>query len=77
MSSRGVRTVVPGCEGGRNKQKYRCQAIGCSTTPRGNDLMNHYKWMTDWQMFDRMKAAVGNVALAKLLVLADPHKVYF
>ena len=62
-----------GGTGGKSKLKYQCQAIGCSTTPRGNDLQNHYKFMTDWELIDRMKAAVGSSALEKLIKIADQH----
>ena len=33
-----------GGTGGKSKLKYQCQAIGCSTILRGNDLQNHYKF---------------------------------
>ena len=59
--------------GGKSKLKYYCQAMGCSTTQRGNDLQNHCKFMTDWNMIDRIKAAVGSSALEKLIIRADKH----
>ena len=66
----------PGCEGGRNKKKYRCQANGCNVTPRGNDLANHYKAKTDWDEVKKMAAAVGDAALEKMLQQAGPHTRY-
>lgn len=67
----------PGCEGGRNKKKYRCQANGCKVTPRGNDLASHYKTKTDWVQVKNMAAAVGDAALERMLQQAGPHNTRY
>ena len=67
-------TLPPGVnKGGRSKCLYRCQAVGCKVTPRGNDLGKHYKNNTDWSLVKRIKEAVGDVAVEVLLSKADPH----
>ena len=63
--------VVP-----RAKRKYRCMAQGCHVVPRGCDLPTHYRVKTDWDLFTRMKAAVGDAALEKLKETADPHTMF-
>ena len=68
----GRRSVVPGLDGGKSKKKYRCQASGCGVTPRGCDLSQHYKSKTDWDMVNKMKAAMGTPAAGG----RPPHQVH-
>ena len=60
----------------RAKMKYRCMATGCQVTPRGCDIMVHYRTKTNWDLVAKMKAAVGDAALERLKGEADPHSLF-
>ena len=68
------RTKLPGAVEGRSKLKYRCHV--CSLAPRGCDLKRHYRTSTDWDLFKKMKEAVGDKLLEELRKKADPHTLY-
>ena len=75
MASRG-RIEKPGCEGGRAKQKFKCKVAGCDVTPRGCDLPRHYRNLTNWKMLGKLRAAMGDTEVEKLLEGADSHTTY-
>ena len=53
-------TDMLGGGGGRTRQKYRCKADGCQVTPMGVNLAKHYNACTDWVLFNKLKACVGD-----------------
>lgn len=70
------RKQVPGCEGGKSKQLYKCQAANCSVTPRGCDLQKHYESKTNWDLVSRMRTTLSEDKVARLSKEADPHTLF-
>ena len=64
---RGLESEVP------SKKLYRCNAVGCSVTPRGCDLPKHYQTKTNWETVQKLRVTMGTSALEKQLEAADPH----
>ena len=58
---RGLGLEVP------SKKKYRCNAAGCTVTPRGCDLPKHYKTKTNWDKVIKLRAVMGTAALERQL----------
>ena len=49
---------------------------GFELNPCGNDIKNHYKKNTNWKLLYKLKAAVGNAEVDRLLTTADEHTKY-
>ena len=58
---------LPGCDGGKSKQKYQCH--GCSLAPRGTDLPKHYLKKTDWELVKKLRDSMGTAAMEQLVKL--------
>ena len=57
----------------KSKMKVFCQVDGCQVTLCGNNMKNHYKKNTYWEILAKLKAAVGNAQEDRLLSTADKH----
>ena len=66
----------PGLEGGRSKQLFKCKVSSCEVTPRGCDLPRHYMNLTNWKLVAKLRAAVGDTEVERLLEGADGHTTY-
>ena len=72
MSGRG-RVAKPGSDKGAAHLNYKCQVEGCTVTPRGNNVGRHYMKKTDWELVEKLRAAVGDSEVLKYLAGADNH----
>ena len=54
--------------------KYKCNV--CKHSMRGCDLPRHYKNMTNWSDFAKLKQCVGDTEVEAQLAKVDPHTAF-